>query len=103
MIRIPRADMTDADAIHEFRWRLLAGRYGDRELLMPADRDYAGLWSALVDHLPRWEDRFGFDHPVVVEVRGAIQRLADARPDAVKLFALNTTRYGEEDQFARAA
>ncbi len=70
--------MTPDDAIRAFRKHLLAGAYGDRELLMP------------------WEARFGYDHPVIHAVRSAIHTIADRRPDAVKIFALATTRYGRE-------
>lgn len=91
--------MTDDDAIHEFRTRLLVGRYGDRELLMDADRDYSGMWSALCGKLVEWETRFGFGNPVVHEVRTAMNALADARPDAVRVFALNTTHLGRENEY----
>lgn len=86
--------MTDDEAIAEFRSRLLAGHYGDRELLVPSEQDYSGMWSALCARLPELEQRFGFDNPVLWEVRTAIHTLADQRPDAVKVFALNTTEYG---------
>jgi hypothetical protein len=76
-------DLPDAAVIAEFRARLLAGRFGDRELLMPADRDYSGMWSALCKRLIGWENRFGRDHPVIAEIRQA-------------MFALNTTEYGRE-------
>ena len=95
--------MSDDDAIREFRWRLLAGHYGDRELLMPADQDYSGMWSALIARVPEWEARFGFMHPLVFELRTEINRLADQRPNAVRVFALATTRYGEEHLYDRAA
>lgn len=74
------ADLPDDAVIAEFRARMMAGRFGDRELLMPAERDYSGMWSALCERLAGWEDRFGWDHPVVVEVRQAVHALADARP-----------------------
>jgi len=90
--------MTDADIIAAFRERLLAGAFGDRELLLPAEQDYSGMWSGLCQMLPAWEQRFGWDNPVVHEVRATIHRLANARPDAVKVFALATTRYGREGE-----
>jgi hypothetical protein len=89
-------DATDDAVIAEFRARMMAGRFGNRELLMPAERDYSGMWSALCEQLTGWEDRFGRDHPVIAEVRQTIHALADARPDAVAIFALATTRYGRE-------
>jgi hypothetical protein len=84
------------EAIRHFRHHLLSGAFGDRELLLPSEVDYSGMWSALCAHLPAWEQRFGFDNPVVHEVRTAIHEIADRRPDAVKVFALATTRYGRE-------
>ncbi len=88
--------MSPDEAIRAFRHHLLAGAYGDRELLVPAELEYSAMWSALCDRLPAWEQRFGFAHPVIHEVRTAIHEIADRRPDAVKVFAMNTTRYGRE-------
>lgn len=90
--------MTDDQIVGAFRGRLLAGAFGDRELLMPAEQDYSGMWSGLCQMVPAWEQRFGFDHPLMHEVRATIHRLTDARPDAVKVFALATTRYGREGE-----
>lgn len=84
-------------AIADFREiALLPGHCGDRELLVPAEQSFSGMWSGLCDMIPAWEQRFGWDNPVVHEVRTAVYRLADQRPDAVKVFALNTTEYGRE-------
>lgn len=84
-------------AIADFREiALLPGHCGDRELLMPEQSDYSGMWSGMVQMIPAWEQRFGFDHPLLCEFRETIHRLADARPDAVHVFALNTTEYGRE-------
>jgi hypothetical protein len=93
--------MTDriTQVIADFRNEaLLPGHCGARELLMPEQSDYSGMWSGLCDRLPHCEQRFGFEHPVLCEVRAEMHRLADARPDAVKVFALATTRYGREQE-----
>lgn len=89
--------MTDDELCAEFRARLVAGAFGDSELLIPPQNDYSGMWSALCDLLPEWEALFGRDHPVLHEVRTAVYRLADQRPDAVRVFALATTEYGRHD------
>lgn len=86
--------MTDDALITEFRARMLVGRYGDRALMLPDEQTYHGLWSAFCGELVVLEDRFGWENPVVSEVRRVMQRLADSRPDAVKMFAMNTTEYG---------
>jgi hypothetical protein len=91
------ADAPDDAVIAEFRARMMAGRFGDRELMTDAERGFHGMWSALCERLVGWEDQFGRDHPVIAEVRQTVHALADARPDAVRVFALNTTRLGREN------
>lgn len=90
--------MTTDEIIAEFRTRLMRGEFGDRELLMDHDHDYLGMWSRLCERLSEWEARFGFDNLVVAEVRTALHRIADERPNAVAVFALRTTRYGRDDR-----
>lgn len=94
-------DITDDEVIAEFRRRVVAGRFGDRALLMPSEMDYSGMWSALCSQITAWEARFGFDHPVVFEVRRAVHELAARRPNALAVFALATTRYGREEDEGR--
>lgn len=87
--------MTNAEPCAEFRRRSQTGAFKlDADVL---DDGYRGMWQALV----AWErDAYERGDPIYPQqLRDVLNGIAGDRPDAMRIFALNTTQRGREEEY----